>query len=148
LLRYLKPGGEIQVFLYWEPEGQPLKRGLLAVVSAVRQLTTRLPYRMVHSLACPAAWLAFGLFVWPYLVLRQIPGLGKMAERIPMRQYARYPFGVCVNDQFDRLSAPIENRYTRAEVEAWLVRAGLEDVVVYPNCGWVATGRKPASTTA
>ena len=148
LLRYLKPGGEIQVFLYWQPEGQPLKRGLLAVVSAVRRLTTRLPYRMVHALSYPAAWLAFGLFVWPYLVLRQIPGLGKMAERIPMRQYARYPFGVCVNDQLDRLSAPIENRYTRAEVEAWLVRAGLVDVVIRPNCGWVATGRKPAAMIA
>ena len=42
-----------------------------------------------------------------------------------MKQYARYPFRVCVNDQFNRLSAPIENRYTRAEVEAWLLRAGL-----------------------
>lgn len=39
-------------------------------------------------------------------------------------------------------------RITRAEVEAWLVRAGLEDVVVRPNCGWVATGRKPAATIA
>ena len=65
-----------------------------------------------------------------------------------MKQYARYPFRVCVNDQFDRLSAPIENRYTRAEVEAWLLRAGLEDVIVRPNCGWVAVGRKPASTIA
>jgi SAM-dependent methyltransferase len=146
LLRYLKPRGEIQIFLYWEPEGQPLKHGLLAVVSAVRRLTTRLPYRMVHALSYPAAWLAFGLFVWPYLALRGVPGLRGIAERIPMKQYARYPFQVCVNDQFDRLSAPIENRYTKAEVEGWLARAGLEDVTVRPNCGWVATGRKPGST--
>jgi SAM-dependent methyltransferase len=145
LLRYLKPGGTIQVFLYWEPEGQPLKRRLVAATSAVRRMTTRLPYRAVHALSYPAAWVAFGLFVWPYLALRRIPGLRQFAERIPMKQYARYPFRVCVNDQFDRLSAPIENRYTRAEVEAWLVRVGLEDVIVRPNCGWVATGRKPVS---
>ena len=50
--------------------------------------------------------------------------------------------------RFDRLPAPIENRYTTAEVEARLASAGLEDVVVYPNCGWVATGRKSASTLA
>jgi SAM-dependent methyltransferase len=146
LLRYLKPGGEIQIFLYWEPEGQPLKRALLAVVSAVRQLTTRLPYRMVHAVSYPAAWLAFGLFVWPYLALRRVPGLRGIAGRIPMKQYARYPFRVCVNDQFDRLSAPLESRYTKAEVEGWLTRAGLEDVTVRPNCGWVATGRKPGLT--
>ncbi len=29
LLRYLKPGGEVQIYLYWKPEGQPLKRALL-----------------------------------------------------------------------------------------------------------------------
>jgi hypothetical protein len=63
-----------------------------------------------------------------------------------MKQYARYPFRVCVNDQFDRLSAPIENRYSKAEVEAWLTRAGLEDVRVRPFCGWIGTGRKAAST--
>lgn len=50
--------------------------------------------------------------------------------------------------RFDRLSAPIENRYSRAEVEVRLASGGLEDVVVYPNCGWVATGRKPAATIA
>src|ERR1043166_8331021 len=63
LLRYLKPGGEIQIFLYWKPEGQPIKRGLLAVTSAIRRLTTRLPHGAVYALSYPAAWLAVGLFV-------------------------------------------------------------------------------------
>src|SRR5205085_888189 len=30
LLRFLKPGGEIVIYVYWQPEGQPLKRGLLS----------------------------------------------------------------------------------------------------------------------
>ena len=146
LLQYLRPGGEIQIYLYWEPEGQPFKKLLLAVTSAVRQITTHLSHEAVYILAYPAAWLAFGLFVWPYLALRCVPGLRGLVERMPMKQYARYPFRVCVNDQFDRLSAPIENRYTKAEVKGWLARAGLEDVTVRPNCGWVATGRKPGLT--
>jgi SAM-dependent methyltransferase/uncharacterized protein YbaR (Trm112 family) len=144
LLPYLKPGGRVQIYLYWEPEGQPLKRALLSASSAARWLTTRLPHGAIYALSYPAAWLAFGLFVWPYRLMRRVPGLRPLAERVPMRQYARYPFRVCVNDQFDRLSAPIENRYARAEVEAWLRRAGLEDVSVRPNFGWVGTGRKPA----
>ena len=32
LLRYLKPQGEIQIYLYWRPEGQPIKRALLSIV--------------------------------------------------------------------------------------------------------------------
>lgn len=148
LLRYLKPGGEIQIFLYWKPEGQPLKRAMLAGVDLFRRVTTRLPHGAIYALSYPMAWLAFAGFVWPYKIMSGVPGLKALAERLPMKQYARYPFRVCVNDQLDRFSAPIENRYTRAEVEGWLARAGLESVSVRPNFGWNATGRKPAFASA
>jgi ubiquinone/menaquinone biosynthesis C-methylase UbiE/uncharacterized protein YbaR (Trm112 family) len=143
LLRFLKPGGESQIYLYWAPENQPLKKLMLSVVNAFRKTTTRLPLRVVHALSVPAAALAFLMFVWPYRLMKLV-GLKQIAERIPMKQYAKYPFKVCVNDQLDRLSAPIENRYTRAEVEGWLQRAGLEEITVSPNFGWCGSGRKPA----
>jgi hypothetical protein len=141
-LRYLKPSGEIQIYLYWEPEGQPIKRALLALVRAARQITTRLPHRAVYALAFPAAVVAFGLFVWPYRLLKRIPGLKALAEKIPMKQYASFPFRVCINDQLDRFSAPIENRYTRQQVADWLDRAQLQSTKVNAAYGWVGTGRK------
>ena len=134
------------MYLYWEPEG-PLKRLLLGAVTLMRKLTTRPPYGFVYALSFPAAWAAFAFFVWPYRVAVRIPALRTMAELMPMRQYARYPFRVCVNDQFDRFSAPLERRYTRSEVESWLMRAGLEDPDVRPNCGWGGSGRKPGDET-
>ena len=142
LLQYLKPGGEIQIYLYWEPEGQPIKTALLSAVAAIRKLTTRLPNAAIYSLSYPAAWLAFMFFVWPYRALRLIPQLRGLAERMPMKQYSNYPFRVCVNDQFDRFSAPIENRYTKAEVEEMLRRAGLKEINVQPNCSWGGSGKK------
>jgi len=145
LLRYLKPGGEIQIYLYWSAEGQPIKRALLAIVSAARKVTTRLPHRAVYGLAFPAALAAFTFFVWPYRLLKGIPGLRGLAEKLPMKQYAAFPFRVCVNDQLDRFSAPIENRYTRKEVEEWLRRGNLQDSQVAASYGWVATGRKPSA---
>ncbi|HVF22174.1 MAG TPA: methyltransferase domain-containing protein [Pyrinomonadaceae bacterium] len=142
LLRFLKPGGEVQIYLYWKPERRPIKALLLSAVGAARQLTTRLPLGAVHLLAYPAALAAFLFFVWPYRIMKRVPALERLAEELPMKQYANYPFRVCVNDQFDRLSAPIENRYTRADVQNWLARAALESPVVGENFGWVATGRK------
>jgi SAM-dependent methyltransferase len=142
LLRYVKPGGWIHIYLYWMPENQPVKRALLSLVTAARRVTTRIPHRLLYGLSFPAAAIAFAGFVWPYQLLLAA-GLNEVAERMPMKQYAKYPFRVCVNDQFDRLSAPIEFRYTRDEVEGWMRRAGLEEVVVRPNYGWCATGRKP-----
>jgi SAM-dependent methyltransferase/uncharacterized protein YbaR (Trm112 family) len=143
LLRYLKPGGQVHIYLYWRPEGQPVKRALLDLVAVLRRITTRIPHRLLYWLSYPAAGAAFAGFVWPYQLL-SAAGLRGVAERLPMKQYAQYPFMVCVNDQFDRFSAPIENRYTREEARGWLERAGLEEIVVRPNYGWCATGRKKA----
>ena len=144
LLRFLKPDGQIQVFLYWRPESQPIKGALLSLVDLGRKITTRLPHPIIHALSFPAAAAAFVGFVWPYRLLSKFSRLKAVAERLPMKQYAAYSFRVCVNDQFDRFSAPIENRYTRQEVADWLNRARLEDVSVLPGFGWVGSGRKPA----
>jgi SAM-dependent methyltransferase len=143
LLRYLKPGGEIQIYLYWKPEKQPIKSVLLSSAAAVRRVTTLLPHRFVYWLSYPAAFLAYLMFILPYKGMRSIGSLQLLAEQMPMKQYADYPFQVCVNDQLDRFSAPIENRYTRSEVENWLRSAGLENITVSKNFGWVGTGRKP-----
>lgn len=143
LMRFLRPGGEIQIYLYWKPEGQPLKRAMLAGITALRQITTRLPHAVVHGISYPAALTAFGLFVLPYKLLKQVPGTDGFAEKIPMKQYASLPFRVCVNDQLDRLSAPIENRYTKQQVHDWLRRARLEEPEVNEYFGWTGGGRKP-----
>ena len=62
LLRFLKPGGEVQIYLYWKPEQRPIKALLLSGVAGARQLTTRLPHGAVHLLAYPAAVAAFLFF--------------------------------------------------------------------------------------
>lgn len=143
LLRYLKPGGQIQIYLYWQPERRSLKSALLTAVNSFRNLTTRLPHWAVHAFAYPSAIGAFLFFVWPYRIMQRIPALRSVAANMPMKQYAVLPFRVCVNDQLDRFSAPIENRYTKTEVEAWLSSAGLKKSQVIANFGWLGTGQKP-----
>jgi SAM-dependent methyltransferase len=143
LLRYLKPGGDIQIYLYWQPDRRSVKSFLLNVVNSARTLSTRLPHRAVHALAYPSAAAAFLFFVWPYRIMQRVPALRSFAANIPMKQYAVLPFRVCVNDQLDRFSAPIENRYTKNEVESWLSSAGLKKSQVIANFGWLGTGQKP-----
>jgi SAM-dependent methyltransferase/uncharacterized protein YbaR (Trm112 family) len=143
LLRYLKPGGQIQIYLYWQPERRSIKSALLTAVNSFRNLTTRLPHWAVHAFAYPSAVAAFLFFVWPYRIMQRVPALRSVAANMPMKQYAVLPFRVCVNDQLDRFSAPIENRYTKTEVEAWLSSAGLKQSQVIANFGWLGTGQKP-----
>lgn len=146
LLRYVRPGGEVQIYLYGKAESVG-KRATLGAISAMRRVTTRLPHSLVHGLSYLAALAVFVVFVLPRRAGRRVPALRGLTEKLPMGAYADYPFRVCVNDQFDRFSAPVENRYGKPDVEGWLERAGLENAVVLWNDGWIGSGRLPRTQT-
>ncbi len=142
LVKYVRPGGHLHVYLYWWPETgwhRPVLRG----VERLRRVTVRLPHPMLHALCYPLAAALFAGAVMPYRHLRNRPKGRPLVERLPLKTYADYPFGVCVNDQFDRLSAPLERRFEAAEVREMLERAGLAGVQVLPNHGWLGHGTRP-----
>jgi hypothetical protein len=102
---------------------------------------------VLHVLCYPLAALLEVAVVAPYRVLRRRPRGAALAAALPLKSYADYPFSVLVNDQFDRFSAPLERRFTADEVRAAMQDAGLEDIVVLPNHGWLGDGRRPAATS-
>ena len=140
--RHVRPGGRLQIYLYWEPEIH-WHRAVLRGVTAARRVTTRLPYGALRALCLPASALLWLGVVTPHRIARRRPRLRRLSASLPLKAYADYPFGVLINDQFDRLSAPLERRFSAAEVRALLESAGLEDVTVLPHHGWVAGGRVP-----
>jgi SAM-dependent methyltransferase len=145
IIPYARPGGFVQVYLYWIPH-QPWQQRLLALISLIRRVSVRLPHRVLHPLCYPVAGIAYATFVLPYRVLRRVPAAHRLANALPLKAYADYPFGMCVNDQFDRFSAPLERRFTCEEVRDLLDSSGLVDSVVLPNSGWLGSGRCPESS--
>lgn len=134
-----RPGGHVHIYLYWVPE-RVWQVHVLRLVTAARRVTVRLPHRVLHVLCVPlAAGLAVA-FVWPHRILRRLAPVRHLADALPLRTYADYPFNVLVNDQFDRFSAPLERRFTRAEVLAMIDGAGLIDTRVLANHGWIGDG--------
>ena len=145
IARYAKPGGHVHVYLYWVPEqcwhrARAARRHGAATADrppAPPRCCTRSAIRSRRCCSSPSSL--------PYRALRKRPRAARLAAALPLKTYADYPFSVLVNDQFDRFSAPLERRFTAAEVRAAMEAAGLEDVVVLPNHGWVADGRRPTS---
>jgi hypothetical protein len=142
LVELARPGGRVLVYLYHALEDAPVKRALLRAVNGARQITTRMPHRALLPLTTMLGYAMYGGVVVPYKVLSRFGPTRKFAEAMPLKFYADYPVHAIVNDQFDRFSAPIENRYTRREVQQWLDRAGLETVAVLGGSGWRAAGRR------
>jgi hypothetical protein len=99
---------------------------------------------VLRALTLALAVVLWAAWVGPLKLLVRMPWGGRL-RGLPLGQYVEYPFRVLWNDQFDRFSAPLEKRYSRAEVEQLMAAAGLEDVTVLAGYGWRAVGTRPPS---
>jgi SAM-dependent methyltransferase/uncharacterized protein YbaR (Trm112 family) len=143
LAKLVRPGGELRLYVYRSLADEPRWRQLLlGVVTALRRITTRLPYPAVHAVAWLVASIASILFLWPRRLLKGFRVGDRLTRGLPLVHYADVPFRMVVSEQFDRLVAPIEGRFSRDEVLAWLRDVGLEVVAVLPGLGWRAIGRR------
>ena len=140
LVATVRPGGRVLVYLYHALEGEPVKQAILRAVTAVRRMTVRMPHRALLPATTALGYALYAGVVTPYKILSRFEATRAIAEKMPLRVYADYPVRVIVNDQFDRFSAPIENRYRRDEVAGWLQRAGLTDIAIHAGYGWRAVG--------
>ena len=138
LLAKVKPGGKLRIYLYWKRRG--LSALVLRGVDAVRSVTTRLPFGVLKA----ACWiLSVGIWMAVVLPYRFLSLCGiRRHEEWPLAVYRRYPFNILYNDQFDRFSAPIEQRWSDEEVRRLMARLGLRDVRVIAAHGWIAEGTK------
>ena len=140
LVELVRPDGRVLVYVYHALEGEPVKQAILRAVDAVRRVTVRMPHRALLPATTALGYALWAGVVVPYKILSRLGPTRALAARFPLRAYADYPVRVIVNDQFDRFSAPIENRYRRDEVAGWLARAGLADTAILPGYGWRAVG--------
>ena len=80
--------------------------------------------------------LIYIIFIIPYKLFKA------ENKHLPFFLYLKYPFRVLLNDTFDRLSAPIENRYYKEEVISWYKNNNLKVVKILGNGGWRIFGYK------
>jgi SAM-dependent methyltransferase/uncharacterized protein YbaR (Trm112 family) len=147
ILRYGRPGADVLVYLYWSLNDEPRwKKRLLSLVAMVRRVTTRLPFPLLRAFSWCVAVGCEICFVAPYRLLRNTRWK-TFAETLPLKLYADFPFRLLYQDQFDRFSAPIENRYDREDVEGWLTRSRLENWDIIRGSGWRAMGKVPSAST-
>jgi SAM-dependent methyltransferase len=146
LATLVRPGGTLRLYVYRSlaDEGSA-RRALLAAVTTVRAVTTRLPPDVLHAFSWAVSAVATTAFLVPRRALRRSRWGDRLTRGWPLVQYTDVPFRMLVAEQFDRFGAPLEGRYRRNEVEGWLRGAGLDVVAILPGLGWRAIARKPSS---
>ena len=137
IARTLKPGASLLLYVYEDfSDRQWYWRLALALANSARVVTTRLPPALLMGLCRMLSPIVYVLLTLPSRHFR-------WAARFPYR-HGTHPWSM-VGDLFDRLSAPIEKRYSRAGAAALAESAGLQVTTVAQQRGWMVHGRKVQS---
>jgi SAM-dependent methyltransferase len=137
----LKPGAPLLLYLYYAFDGRPWWfKALWRLSDMVRRVICRLPGTIKHAVTDVIAALVY----WP---LSRLAGLlerlGISVTALPLSYYRHHSFYTLRTDARDRFGTPLEQRFTRMQIETMMRGAGLVDVWFSEGAPfWCAVGRK------
>ena len=137
----LKPGAPFLLYLYYRFDNRPLWfRAIWKLSDWTRRLICRLRPR-AKKRVCDA--IAVTVY-WPLSRLAlMLERLGMDVDVVPLSIYRRTPLANLKVTSVDRFGTPLEQRFTRAEIEAMMRRSGLDQVQFQEHAPyWVAIGRR------
>lgn len=122
----LKPGAPLLLYLYYAFDNRPVWfRALWRISDTCRRVVYRLP-------AGPKHWVTDAIAVMIYWPLARLSGflesLGIGVHGIPLSYYRKHSFYTMRTDARDRFGTPLEQRFTRAQIESMMLKAGLVDI--------------------
>lgn len=135
----LKPGAPLLLYLYYAFENRPVWfRVLWRLSDFGRRLIFRLPPLLKHGVTNIIAASVY----WPLARLSLLlERLGVSVISIPLSYYRHHSFYTMRTDSRDRFGTPLEQRFSREQIEIMMREAGLVDIR-FSNCApyWCAVG--------
>jgi SAM-dependent methyltransferase len=122
----LKKGAPLLLYLYYNFDNRPFWfRALWQITDAVRRVIRRLPPVLKHGATDTIAALVY----WP---LARISGLLEIirvpVHAIPLSFYRHHTFYTMRTDSRDRFGTPLEQRFTKTDIEHMMRSAGLTEI--------------------
>ncbi|HEY8161053.1 MAG TPA: class I SAM-dependent methyltransferase [Methylocystis sp.] len=140
-VKLLKPGAPFLVYLYYRFDNRPPWYSAIWKISNVLRLIIS---RMADRTKSITTDIIAALIYFP---LARIALLGEWfglkVDSWLLSSYRGYSFYTMRTDSRDRFGTPLEQRFTRREIEAMMVDSGLEKVIFSERFPfWCAVGRK------
>lgn len=137
----LKPGAPFLVYLYYAFDGRSAGFRLLWRMSdLMRKVICRLPPAVKNLVTDAMALLVYLPLAKAALYVEK---LNFNVEGMPLAYYRTHSFYTMRTDSRDRFGTPLERRFTKAEIEAMMLAAGLAEISFSEGAPyWCAVGRK------
>jgi SAM-dependent methyltransferase len=139
----LKPGGYFLVYLYYSLDNRGGTYKLLFNASTlIRRIVSRMPNGL-KKIQCD--FIAISIY-FPLVNLGRLVrliGLKNLAKKIPLSYYMDKSWNIIRNDSLDRFGTPLEQRFSKKEIEQMMKDCGLSDIQFSEGEPyWHAIGKK------
>lgn len=143
-VKKVKSGGHFLVYLYYSLDNRGfLYKSLFFLSNLIRRLVSKMPGGL-KKFSCNMMAIFFYMpFVLFGRFLKLVGVSKKVRSRIPLHSYENTSFYIIRNDALDRFGTPLEQRFSRKQIQAMMESAGLEHIVFSAQAPyWHAVGRK------
>lgn len=140
----VKKNGYFLLYLYYNLDNRTWPYRLIFRISdLIRQVVSRLPAAPKKQACNLLAICLYMPFVGLCKLLKKIGAPTTFRQRIPLFFYEDKSWYIIRNDALDRFGTPLEQRFSRAEIETMMKDAGLGNIVFSEQTPyWHAVGQK------
>lgn len=140
----VKPGGYFYTYLYYKLENRGKAYKLLWNISNIfRNIIANMPKKIKNIICELIAATIYLPFIFLTRMLIFFNANSKVWSKIPLSYYYNKSFYIIRNDARDRFGTPLEQRFSKKEIEKMMINAGLINIVFSENMPyWHAIGQK------
>jgi len=143
VVRVLRRGGVVSLYLYEDHADNPWKAIPLRLINAIRVVTTKLNARLLSGLCYLLSPFVVVVFSIPARIMFRYQATRRLAAQMPFN-FGNSLFSLHT-DLLDRFGAPVELRYGREKLVALLEACRLSNLIttkLRTIAGWAARGVK------
>lgn len=143
-IKKIKPGGYFLLYLYYSLDNKPFYFRIFFFLSnLIRRGVSKMPLKMKKVFCDILAVTMYLPFVGLCRVLKWLKVPERIRKNIPLQSYESQSFYLIRNDSLDRFGTPLEQRFSRKQMQKMMENAGLADIVFSEDIPyWHAVGRK------
>lgn len=140
----LKPNGYFLLYLYYKLDNRSLFYKLVFWLSnAIRMVVSKLPSALKKIVCELIAILIYLPFIGLARLVKTIFPSKTLYKRVPLSYYLNKSFTIIRNDALDRFGTPLEQRFSKKEIEEMMKQAGFREMSFSENEPyWHVLGKK------
>jgi ubiquinone/menaquinone biosynthesis C-methylase UbiE len=143
-VKKVKPGGYFLVYLYYNLDNRGfLYKSLFFFSNLVRRAVSKMPGGLKKFSCNMLAVFFYMPFILFGRLLRLMGVSEKIRSKIPLHSYEGASFYIIRNDALDRFGTPLEQRFSKKQIQEMMIASGLQHIVFSEQAPyWHAVGRK------